>query len=459
MKESTTTRGKTYAVTSANGCTVTTEDGTTLVEAEAGTQGYFVAVSGKVTLSDDSAIVTQVFKLAPYQKLRLLGVVGGGDPAWLKTLREELTALLDGSAFNLAWLSSKKQLVVHTDRLSDELLAEVTDMLERFVPGFIEVYHEPFPLNYTKVEWLRGRVNPESWHAGSSYIILNDLNFRPEEGDLLEIETEITIDEHPIFKSRQYEGIRPYDETAIGKFQYGINNDIDIEVKRELTRYDAMLLNFGEYTYGDEWLHFKVSTGLEGQKAYVAAEVNGNRKSDIYPLDIPIKGIVYNYIGLWVCTRNDLTVSEQLQGKRKYYKLSINGKILYDMVPALDDVGAPCLFDLVSRKPFYNAGTGDFLYPTESTTYSLRRTLPDWGKLTDHGLRRLYHAPASWQGELYDYALENGFKPIVEPEKPEEGYWAPRWRETEDEILLEWVETEPPTDEIGLPEETLTETE
>ena len=111
------------------------------------------------------------------------------------------------------------------------------------------------------------------------------------------------------------------------------------------------------------------------------------------------------------------------------------------------------MFDLVTRKPFYNVSSGDFAYPTESTTYALRRLLPDWGKHTPTGLRRLYRAPAGYDGELIDYALENGFKPIIEPDMPEEGYWAPEWRETEDEIILDWVETEPPM------EETLTETE
>lgn len=77
-----TTPGKTYAVTSPNGCTVTTEDGLTLAEIEAGKQGYFVAVSGKVLLSDEAAVLTQLFKLAPQQRLAILGVLGGGDPAW-----------------------------------------------------------------------------------------------------------------------------------------------------------------------------------------------------------------------------------------------------------------------------------------------------------------------------------------------------------------------------------------
>lgn len=136
-----------------------------------------------------------------------------------------------------------------------------------------------------------------------------------------------------------------------------------------------------------------------------------------------------------------------------HLKLLDENILTYNLVPALDPTGSPCMFDLVSRKAFYNVGTGDFLYPTESTTYALRRVLPDWGKLTEHGLRRLYHAPAGYQDELYDYALENGYKPIIETEMPEEGYWAPRWTETADEIVLEWVEAEPPRDEP------LTETE
>ena len=75
MKDEITIPGKTYAVTSARGCTVTTTDGTTLVEAEAAPQSYFVAEGGRVTLSDDSAILTELFKLAP------IALGGGGKPA------------------------------------------------------------------------------------------------------------------------------------------------------------------------------------------------------------------------------------------------------------------------------------------------------------------------------------------------------------------------------------------
>jgi hypothetical protein len=154
-------------------------------------------------------------------------------------------------------------------------------------------------------------------------------------------------------------------------------------------------------------------------------------------------------------------VASNVNKGARIYECAITkvGKDLFRGIPCLDRTGTPCMFDLVSRQPFYNSGTGDFLYPTASSTYALRRVLPDWGKLTENGLRRLYHAPANYQGELIDYALENGYKPIVEPEQPETGYWSPRWRETEDEIVLEWVETEPPMEDFGLPMPAQTSTE
>ena len=102
MKERETFPGKTYAVTSPNGCTVTTEAGITLAEIEAGKQGYFVAVGGKVLLSDDAAILTQLFKLAPQQRLALLGVLGGGTglPAGYKRVEylqsQQYTAINTG---------------------------------------------------------------------------------------------------------------------------------------------------------------------------------------------------------------------------------------------------------------------------------------------------------------------------------------------------------------------------
>ena len=37
-------------------------------------------------------------------------------------------------------------------------------------------------------------------------------------------------------------------------------------------------------------------------------------------------------------------------------------KLIQDFVPCLDAEGVPCMFDLVSRKSFYNVGTGSFTW-------------------------------------------------------------------------------------------------
>ena len=59
-------------------------------------------------------------------------------PATMLLVRDELLSILgDASLFDLD--TDGQKIIVHTDRLEDELLAQVTDMLARFVPGFIEV--------------------------------------------------------------------------------------------------------------------------------------------------------------------------------------------------------------------------------------------------------------------------------------------------------------------------------
>ena len=138
MKTRETTPGKTYSVHTSSGCTVNDKSGwSKTIDAP---DGYFTAHAGEVTIDgDDTADVRELFKLAPQQRLALLGVLGGGVPAWFKALKTELTALLDGSKFELAWLAGEKKLVVHTDRVSDELSEAVTALLERVLPQNIEV--------------------------------------------------------------------------------------------------------------------------------------------------------------------------------------------------------------------------------------------------------------------------------------------------------------------------------
>lgn len=50
--------------------------------------------------------------------------------------------------------------------------------------------------------------------------------------------------------------------------------------------------------------------------------------------------------------------------KQRIYSFSMkdpSGEVL-NFIPCLDESGIPCMFDTVSKQPFYNQGTGEFLY-------------------------------------------------------------------------------------------------
>ena len=54
----------------------------------------------------------------------------------------------------------------------------------------------------------------------------------------------------------------------------------------------------------------------------------------------------------------------------KIYDFSYDdGNQHVSFIPCLDISGKPCMFDLISRKPFYNMGTGEFGYELMDGTY------------------------------------------------------------------------------------------
>ena len=44
------------------------------------------------------------------------------------------------------------------------------------------------------------------------------------------------------------------------------------------------------------------------------------------------------------------------------FTISKDGEKIMNLIPVLDRNGTPCMYDTVSKKTFYNAGTGEFLY-------------------------------------------------------------------------------------------------
>ena len=57
------------------------------------------------------------------------------------------------------------------------------------------------------------------------------------------------------------------------------------------------------------------------------------------------------------------TVSITTQNLRIYYtKIWEDGELILNLIPCLDDSNVPCVYDIISKTTFYNAGTGTFNY-------------------------------------------------------------------------------------------------
>lgn len=133
MQEAKTNSGKTYSVHTANGCTVSDDSGWS--KTIAAPDGYFTAHGSAVYLSDDEATLREVFKLAP------IAMGGGGSadvrPVVMQLLIKELSELLDADDFDVD--TDGQAIIVHTDRLDDDMQEKVQDVIQRFVPANIEV--------------------------------------------------------------------------------------------------------------------------------------------------------------------------------------------------------------------------------------------------------------------------------------------------------------------------------
>lgn len=63
----------------------------------------------------------------------------------------------------------------------------------------------------------------------------------------------------------------------------------------------------------------------------------------------------------------------------KRVRFSQNTQVTRDLIPALDPTGSPCMYDTVTRTPFYNSGTGAFIagVATQKQLDAMLRKLPD----------------------------------------------------------------------------------
>lgn len=83
--------------------------------------------------------------------------------------------------------------------------------------------------------------------------------------------------------------------------------------------------------------------------------------------NIPIYGVTAKYpLVIFTTNRNGQPqIAKAWVQQYRLYRFTIkntNDELIMNLLPCLDKNGKPCMYDTVSKKPFYNGGTGEFLY-------------------------------------------------------------------------------------------------
>ena len=336
-----------------------------------------------------------------------------------------LKEILGDAKFLTEFIKEENKLIVHTDRVDDETLVNVSKLLERVLPQnmVVERYNHridvdwrdyPLPRNFTQIAWIEGQDN-DAIHT----------DFCPSSN------TEVHFDFVHLSEIYWY--------TYGVIFGNGIMGQPDAFV---LAMYNGnhMSFDFGGQRYDGS------ASPTSNERHYLKI----NRHEIL--IDDVLVGVPHEVAEFKSTERMGIFTANTKELRGGHFQI-YEGKFLDEGVlhchflPALDETGAPCLFDIVGRVTYYNKGTGDFLYPTDAApAAAIGMDDKFYAKLTEHGVRRLYKVPDGCNMTKDEYAAANGFKEIVEPPMPQTGYWMPEWRETDTQIACEWIETEPPTE-------------
>lgn len=367
------------------------------------------------------------------RKARILTYLNVKLPYTVRVLRQMLVGLLGEENFTLTFDNDTSTLKVAL--ALDTTQAQLTDvqtLLERVLPRNLVTDIDPFPCDCTRVEYLES--------TGTQWAMTNYI--------------------------------------ASSKTDMFFSADVQIKsVNLSMSYFCGIAVNGADiYGFGaidDVYATLIASRGANANRRGRSA-VNIKNKRVVLQRNINDTGsLVVDGASEWTMAyaHNEKIFSEspfvigrlpKLADDSRYYAHNITlnhyGYKLYDgeelkrdIIPILDNTGTPCMFDTVTRTAFYNSGTGDFLYPGAEQaiqTLDLDLDAKSYAKLTEHGVRRLYHVPKGCSMTKDEYAAVYGFKELIEPPMPLEGYWMPEWRETETQLICDWVETEPPTEEV-----------
>lgn len=145
-----------------------------------------------------------------------------------------------------------------------------------------------------------------------------------------------------------------YDKKSIsgGFFQFFTNHDVETYG----FQYSSIQLSLANKNNNR---HYFCADMLNG-KVFFDKELYHSKNFVLFPSNI----------SLTIFGRNGNEGITNLTSARVYsFTVNDSDAKAINLIPALDPSGRPCMYDTVSKQPFYNAGTGEFLYKLSGGGY------------------------------------------------------------------------------------------
>lgn len=157
-----------------------------------------------------------------------------------------------------------------------------------------------------------------------------------------------------------------FDFERIGRFSYLCGSDLAYDkgafnISIDLNQsFGLRTLNFGNF-----FNYSKIIPQINERMIITKTPNQFIIGSKIFNIEIGTVKAEYPLVIFTTNRNGQPQVAEAFIQQYRLYRFTIknvNDALIMNLLPCLDKNGTPCMYDTVSKKPFYNGGTGEFLY-------------------------------------------------------------------------------------------------
>lgn len=313
-------------------------------------QSHVIAKGDWIQIDDTTALIYPLRNTTREVSVSLIGF--GSLPGLSVFITNLITSIVGpGNASVTLDTATSTLTVAFASNVTKVQIANVQNLLSRMLPKNLTVEVDPLPTDYIRAEFLES--------TGTQYIYLeHELTNR--------VACSFTITPTEIYNNSYFCGRneRAYVRTAIV-------NDDELAVNQVQASGYIRVEASTKKVYNIELNVLKRRGILRCGEEETAIQFN------VPTLTLVPRALIF-WGGQASTDKSSDKVSYLSHARMSDISVSHNGVPTHTFISSLDPTGVPCLYDTVSKQPFYNAGTGQFIVGFDTAEQALKlATLPD----------------------------------------------------------------------------------